>query len=358
MKRALIQLVAVLVIAGGAFLLWQALGEPAAQEEERSPAAATAVPVAVAEARVGVVLHEVEAVGTTQARETIEVVAPVAGRVTAIHFEEGGEVEEGQLLVELDRDHEEAQRREAQAQLTDVGNQLERALRLLRSQNVSQARVDELRASYAAAEARLAAAEAALDDREIRAPFAGVLGLREVSKGAFVQPQERLTTLADISLLRLDFSVPERFLARLRSGLPVRATSAAFPGQLFEGRVARMDARIDVVTRSVRVQAELDNEARRLLPGMFMSVSLGVGENLNAVLVPESAVINEGRSSYVFVVSQDRAERRDVELGQRRAGDVEIVAGVAAGEMVVILGLQRVSDGAQVRIIDAPDVNV
>mgnify|MGYP001239092366 CR=1 FL=1 len=358
MKRVLIQLIAVVAIAAGAYLLWQALGEPAAQEEERSAAGAPVIPVAVAEARLGLVLHEVAAVGTTRAREAIEVVAPVSGRIVAIHFEEGEEVEEGRLLVELEKDREEAQLREAQAHLKDVASQLERALRLLRSQNVSQARVDELQAAHAAAEARVAAAEVAVRDREIRAPFRGVVGLREVSPGAFVQPQDRLTTLDDISMLRLDFSVPERFLARLRPGLPVRARSAAFPGELFEGRVVRIDSRIDRVTRSVRLQAELNNEARRLLPGMFMSVSLSVGETLNAVLVPESAIVNEGRLSYVFVVSENRAERREVEVGQRQRGDVQLLSGVAAGELVVTLGLQRVSDGAQVRIIDAPDLNV
>ncbi|HLW27532.1 MAG TPA: efflux RND transporter periplasmic adaptor subunit [Kiloniellales bacterium] len=352
----MIQLLAVAVIAGGAYLAWQALGQPAAQEE--TAVAASAVPVAVAEAETGIVSYTVEAVGTTLARESVELVAPVAGRVIAIHFEEGEEVERGRLLIELDRDREEAELREQQAMLSDVANQLERANRLLRSQNVSQARVDELRAAYAAAEARLAMIEAALRDREIRAPFDGVVGLRDVSPGAFVQPHQRLTTLDDISILRLDFSVPERFLSRVQPGLPVRAISAAFSGTTFEGRVSRVDTRVDPVTRSLRIQAELENADRRLRPGMFMSVSLQVGEKSDAILVPEAAVVSEGRSTYVFVIAGGRAERRSVVIGQRLHGQVEIAEGLAAGEMVATLGLQHLSDGAEIKIINPQAVGV
>ena len=356
MKRSVIQLLAVAVIAGGAYLAWQALGQPAAQEE--TAVAASAVPVAVAEAETGIVSYTVEAVGTTLARESVELVAPVAGRVIAIHFEEGEEVERGRLLIELDRDREEAELREQQAMLSDVANQLERANRLLRSQNVSQARVDELRAAYAAAEARLAMIEAALRDREIRAPFDGVVGLRDVSPGAFVQPHQRLTTLDDISILRLDFSVPERFLSRVQPGLPVRAISAAFSGTTFEGRVSRVDTRVDPVTRSLRIQAELENADRRLRPGTFMSVSLQVGEKSDAILVPEAAVVSEGRSTYVFVIAGGRAERRSVVIGQRLHGQVEIAEGLAAGEMVATLGLQHLSDGAEIKIINPQAVGV
>lgn len=357
MKRSLIQLLAVLVIAAGAYVAWQALGQTAAREEAAG-GPPSAVPVAVAEAETGVVSYTVEAVGTTLAKESVEVVAPVAGRVIAIHFEEGEQVEEGRLLVELDRDVEEAQLREAQAMLTDVANQLERAHRLLRSQNVSQARVDELRASHAASEARVAAIEAALRDRRILAPFDGVVGLREVSRGAFVQPQERLTSLDDISVLRLDFSVPERFLGRVQPGLPVRAESSAFANETFEGRVARIDTRIDPVTRSLRVQAELQNDDRRLRPGMFMAVTLQVGEKSDAILVPEAAVVSEGRSTYVFVIAEGRAQRRPIVIGQRLRGEVEIAEGLTPGETVATLGLQHLSDGAEVKIINPQAVGV
>lgn len=351
MRRTILQLVAVLVIAGGAYVAWQALGEPAAREEARP--GSEAAPVAVAEARSGLVAERVEAVGTTRALEAVEVVAPVAGRVVALHFEEGEQVEQGRLLVELERTREEAQLREAQAMRDDVARQLERARRLLQSQNVAQARVDELRAGLEGAEARVAAIQAALDDKEIRAPFDGVVGLREISRGAFVQPQQRVTTLDDISRLRLDFSVPERFLGSLVEGLNVEARSAAFPDTIFDGQITRMDSRVDTVTRSVRVQAELANEERRLRPGMFMSVSLIVAQRDDAVLVPEAAVVTEGDSSYVFVIADDKAERRPVRLGQRLIGEVEIREGLAPGEQVAILGLQRLSDGVAVRIIEA-----
>ena len=354
MKRTLLQLAIVLAIAAGAYATWQALGEPAAREEAR-PEGSAAVPVAVAEARSGRVVHRVESVGTTRAREAVEVVAPVAGRVVAIHFEEGQQVEEEQLLVEIDKERESAQLREAQALRNDVASQLQRANRLLQSQNVAQARVDELRAGLAAADARVAALQAALDDKEIRAPFDGVVGLREISRGAFVQPQQRVTTLDDISSLRLDFSVPERFLSALVPGLAVEANSSAFPGQAITGRVTRIDTRVDSVTRSLRVQAELANAERRLRPGMFMGVSLTVDANDEAVLVPEAALVNEGSESYVFVIADARAERRAVTMGQRLHGEVEIRDGLAAGESVAVLGLQRLGDGMEVSIVEGDE---
>lgn len=351
MKRTLLQLVIVLAIAAGAYVAWQALGEPEAREDSRGGGSGV-VPVSIAEARVDRVVQRVESVGTTRAREAVEVVAPLAGRVAAIHFEEGEQVEQEQLLVELDSEREAAQLREAEALRDDVASQLSRANRLLQSQNVSRARVDELRAGLAAADARVAALQAALDDKEIRAPFDGVVGLREVSRGAFVQPQQRVTTLDDISSLRLDFAVPERFMGSLLPGLAVEATSAAFPDTPIMGRVTRIDTRVDSVTRSLRVQAELANEDRRLRPGMFMGVFLTVGEIEDAILVPEAALVNEGSDSYVFVIADDRAEQRAVTVGQRLHGEVEIRDGLAPGEAVAVLGLQRLGDGMEVRIVD------
>lgn len=350
MTRTLLQILAVLVIAGGAYLAWQALGEPAARENGRGGFDGP-VSVAVEEARRGRVSERVEAVGTTRAREAVEVVAQVSGRVVAINFEEGQAVEEGQVLLELERAREEAELREAEALRAEAARQLQRARQLLQGQNVAQARVDELRAALEAAEARMAVLQANLADKEIRAPFDGVVGLREISRGAFVQPQQRVTTLDDISSLRLDFAVPERFIGLLSSGLPVEAHSAAYADRVFDGEVALIDSRVDTATRSVRVQAELGNAERLLRPGMFLGVALTIAER-EAVLVPEAAVVTEGESSFVFVIAEELAQRRAVSLGQRRGGEVEILEGVAAGEQVVTLGLQRVRDGGQVRIVE------
>jgi len=350
MKRSILQILAVLIIAGGAYAAWQALGEPAAGENARGGFDGP-VSVAVEEARSGRVTERVEAVGTTRAREAVEVVAQVSGRVVAINFEEGEAVEEGRVLLELDREREEAELREAEALRAEAARQLQRARQLLQGQNVAQARVDELRAALEAAEARAAVIRSNLSDKEIRAPFDGVVGLREISRGAFVQPQQRVTTLDDISSLRLDFSVPERFIGLLSAGLPVEARSAAYPDRAFDGQVTLIDSRVDTATRSVRVQAELANEERLLRPGMFLGVALTLNER-GAVLVPEAAVVTEGESSFVFVVVEGVAERRAVRLGQRRGGEVEILEGVAAGESVVTLGLQRVRDGGEVRIVE------
>lgn len=355
MKRTILQFVLVLAIAGGAYAGWQALGELMARQEARM-AIGGPTRVAVAEARNGRVTERVESVGTTRAREAVDVVSQLSGRVVAINFEEGQAVPRGMVLVELDRVREQAELREAVALRDDAARQLQRARQLLQTQNVPEARVDELRAALEAAEARVAVIESTLEDKLIRAPFDGVVGLREISPGAFVQPQQRVTTLDDVSSLRLDFSIPERFVGLLSPGLRVEARSAAYPGQVIAGQVTRIDTRVDPVTRALRVQAELPNNDGRLRPGMFLSVGLTVSERSDAVLVPEAAVVTEGERSYVYVIADGKAERRDVRLGLRMAGEVEIREGLATGEQVVTLGLQRVRDGAEVEVVEESGV--
>lgn len=353
MKRMVVQLVVAAVLLAGGLFVWQMLadGSNGAGAPAGGPGGDRAVPVEVADARMGEVVERVEAVGTTRARESVDVVAEVSGRVAAIGFEEGERVSAGRTLIELDTAGERASLREAQAQREEVRKQLDRARQLLRTNNVPQARVDELVSVLEAASARVAMIEVRLRDREIRAPFDGVVGLREVSVGAYVGPQQRITTLDDTSVVRLEFAVPERFLGRLATGLGVSGRSAAWPGEEFDGVLTHIDTRVDPATRSVRVQAELPNTDGRLRPGMFLGVDL-IMERREAVLVPEEAIVSEGQRHSVFVIANGRAERRQVALGVRTRGEVELREGVHADEPVVVLGLQRVRDGASVRILN------
>lgn len=355
MKRMLVQLVLAAVLVAGGLFAWQMLagGGPAGGPAQGPGGGNQAVPVEVESARLGEVVERVEAVGTTRARESIDVVAEVAGRVAVIAFEEGARVAAGDTLVELDMASERASLREAQAQREDVRKQLERARQLLRTNNVPQARVDELGSTLEAASARVAIFETRLRDREIRAPFDGVVGMREISMGAYVAPQQRITTLDDTEVMRLEFSVPEHFLGRLGTGLGVAARSAAWPGEAFDGTLSHIDTRVDPATRSVRVQAELPNADGRLRPGMFLGVDLILARR-EAVLVPEEAVVSEGVRHSVFVIEDGKAVRRAVTLGLRTRGEVELREGVRAGEAVVVLGLQRMRDGAAVRILNRP----
>ena len=351
--RIVYQLLGAAVLVAGGIGVWWVLDQ--AGEGNASAAAGHGggggpVPVEVVTARTDTVERTVVAVGTTLARESVDVVAEVPGRIRSINFEEGQRVEEGDVLFELDRRREEAEVRELQAQVDDARVRYRRSRALFEDNSVSEAQVDEDRAALQTAEARLSAAETRLDERFIRAPFDGVTGLREISTGAYVTAGTPLTTLDDIASMRLEFSVPERFLGLLVPGLGVSAASVGFEDREFEGEVVRLGTRIDPVSRSVRVQSELDNEAGLLRPGMFMTVRLVLDSRDDAVMLPEEALLPEGERVFVFRINGETAERLEVRTGARRDGMVEITEGLAAGDLVVVAGLQRLRDGATVRI--------
>lgn len=344
------QIIAILVIVTVAGAAWYLTAQTAGSPIEEAGQVDPTVLVEIADARIDTITQHVEAVGTLRAKQSIEIKANASGQITGIRFEAGEQVERGEILVTLDREIEEANAAEARAMLQDAETQYERARQLLANRTVAQAQVDALNAAFAAARARLAAAERRLRDRQIRAPFAGVVGLREVDLGARINEDTVVTTLDDLSAVELEFSVPGIFYGRIRQGQTVAATTASFPDKIFEGRIASIDTRIDPIARSFRVRAELPNPDNTLPAGLFMVVRVTVGSRPNAVIIPEEAVMAEGRSTYVFRVHDGIAERVEVELGHRRVGEVEVIKGLQAGDVVVVAGLQRLRDGVPVRV--------
>ena len=335
---------------GGWFWLTAPHNSSAEQGAGDGPRAA---PVEVAEARLGTVVEEVEAVGTTRAHQSIDVVPTVAGLVRRIAFAEGQRVAAGDLLVELDSEQERAAVRESEAELENIRLQLDRARQLLQSRNVPEARVGELRTQLAAAEARLAGARSRLDERQIRAPFDGVVGLRQVSVGSYVDDSTVLTTLDDLSVVELDFAVPEGLFGAVRRGQRVIAAGRAYGGEPFEGVVTSVGTRIDPATRAFEVRAELPNPDDRLPDGLFMTVRLVLAERDDAVLVPEAALVAEADRRYVFVVQDGVAARTDIEIGRRLdEGEVEVTAGLEPGTPVVVKGQQGLRDGAPARVVE------
>jgi membrane fusion protein, multidrug efflux system len=312
--------------------------------------------------RTGRVVETRDAVGTVRAFESITVTAKVPGVVQEIAFGEGQIVNANDVLVRLDSDERRAdietavaETRRAVAQRDELNTRLERAVALRRSGAGTEAVVADLTAqvkglesAIAAAEARRRAAEARLEDLVIRAPFGGRLGTRSVSLGAYVSPGTRITTLDDLTKVRLDFAVPENLLDQLKPGQVVRARSAAFGERLFDGKVALIDPRIEPTTRSVRLTAEFENKDEALKPGMFLSVAIEVSNKENAVVVPEEAVVSEGLRHVVFLVKDGKIERRVIRIGQRQAARVEVVEGLQPGETLVVRGVQRVRAGAPV----------
>ncbi|MGO4523859.1 efflux RND transporter periplasmic adaptor subunit [Microvirga sp. 2MCAF35] len=312
--------------------------------------------------KTGRIVETRESVGTVRAYESITVTAKVAGIVGEIGFTEGQKVKAGDMLVQFDAAERRAEIEQtiaeanrAEALRNEVAIKLERAQALSRTGAGTGAQVEDLTAqmkslegSIASARAQRKAAEARLEDLMIRAPFAGRVGTRSVSLGAYVAPGTRITSLDDLSKIRLDFAVPENLLGRLKPGQTVNATSAAYKGRTFKGSVSTIDPRVDQTTRTARLTAEFDNSDEALKPGMFLSVALEVSTKDDAVVVPEEAIVSEGLRHVIYPVKDSKVERRVITIGQRQGGKVEVVEGLKAGETIVVLGVQRVRPGAEV----------
>jgi len=314
-------------------------------------AAAMAPPVAIALVERVTLQDRIESLGRLRANESIDVVSEEAGIVEKIFFAEGQHSDSGALLLRLDSREEQAELAAAQAELAEARKQYDRLADLAARNVATAARLDEQTAALHRAQANLQVAEAALAKREVRAPFAGRLGIRRVSPGALVGPGVVITTLDDLSVLKLEFSVPETFSASVEPGMRVDATATAFPGRRFTGAVATVGSRIDPATRAFQVQALLPNPDLKLRPGMLLSVDLYSAPR-QSVRIPEEAVQALADELFVYVVEDGIAQRRSVRLGARRDGMAEVTAGLAAGERVVVRGLQALRDGTPVRIVE------
>jgi membrane fusion protein (multidrug efflux system) len=318
--------------------------------EARTQSAPTnaAVSVVTADARIEQMGIDIEAVGTTRANESIQVTSRASNTITAIRFNEGDFVEQGTVLVEMDDRQVQAALAGAEAALVRSRSQYDRGRDLSARQAMSAADLEQTEATLKGDQARVGAARANLADTVIRAPFKGQTGFRQVSVGSYVSAGTAITTLDDTTVIKLDFTVPETYLFLLRRGLPVKAGATGLPGRVFAGEVTNIDARVDPVTRSITVRAELPNAEGLLRQGMFMTVAVQ-GQVEPTLLVPEEALVPERGRTYVFVVRNGVVERREVKTGKRKPGDVEIVEGLAEHDHVVVEGTQNVRDGMAVQ---------
>lgn len=294
--------------------------------------------------------QDMEAIGTARANEALDVTAKISNRVTAIRFREGQQVKAGDVLVEFDSEQVRANLAEAQAQLGDSRSQFNRSRELFATRALSEAQLDQLQAALSVNEARVAGARSQLNDTIISAPFSGRVGLRHVSVGSLVSPGTVITTLDDTSIIKLDFSVPEVFLATVKEGLEISAGTTAYAGEVFKGKVSSIDSRLDPVSRALIVRAKIENGDGRLKPGMLMTVKLMRAE-APALLIPEQALVPEGDQKFVFAVRDGKAVKTEVRTGRRRPGEVEIVAGIGEGDVIVIEGTQKLREGAPVKPI-------
>jgi membrane fusion protein (multidrug efflux system) len=341
--------VAMVAVAGGAW--WFFYFEQPQAEGAPGPAApgAMAVPVEVAAVQVGPIQRRLTAVGSVRSNESVVIRPEVAGRLADIRFDEGQRVAQGQPLIILDDSIYRAEVEEAEASLELSRANHERALDLLkRGAGTTKAR-DEAVAELRQDEAALELAKARLDKTVIRAPFEGMVGLRKVSVGDFVNVGQDMVNLEQIDPLKADFRVGEVYLGAVRPGQRIELGVDAFPGESFAGEVYAIDPLIDESGRSIVLRARLPNPDNRLRPGLFVRVALVLNERNDAIQVPEQALVPQGQDQFVFRVVEGKAALTKVKAGIRRNGMVEITEGLGADDQVVTAGQLKIRDGAPVK---------
>ena len=307
--------------------------------------------VIVAQAQVRSFPLSAEALGNARANESINIRPKITATLTEILFEEGQEVEAGDVLVKLDNLEQVADLAAARAALVDTQASYNRSSELFRTNVVAKSQLLQDEAKKIADEAMVSVAEKRFADTIVRAPFAGRIGLRRVSLGSLLDPDTVITTLDDTHIIKVDFDLPEIYLSRLEPGLKVLAHSAAYPDRDFAGAVSSVDTRVDPVSRSVRVRSVMQNPDGYLRPGMFLTVIL-LNDTVEALVIPERALIPERSVQYVYVVGDNQlVEQRVVQIGRRRPGEVEILDGLSAGEVVIVDGTQKARDGQPVKVL-------
>ena len=304
--------------------------------------------VTVARVRKDQVFDTVEALGTAQANESVTINAKVTDTVRHVNFSDGDYVNAGTVLAELTNQEETASLAEARANLEDAQNDLRRQEDISAKGLGSKSALDSARSKVAAQQARYDAVVARLKDRLILAPFGGLLGFRQVSPGTMVSPNTSITTIDDISTIKLDFTVPEAFLGSMTQGARVIAQSVSYPGRNFEGLVKTVGSRIDPITRAATVRALVPNSDHALRPGMLLTVQVLTTQHL-ALVVAESAVFQVQNRAYVYRVEDFVAHQQQVQVGSRHFGTAEVLTGLNDGDLIVVEGIVKLREGLKVR---------
>jgi membrane fusion protein, multidrug efflux system len=308
------------------------------------------IAVEVAEVKLGPISTRVSALGTLQASQSVTIQPEIAGKVVKVGFREGDRVKAGTVLVELDRSILAAETEQAKTTLELAEANHKRSETLARQGTGTMRSLDESIAALQNARASVELARARLQKVSIAAPFDGVIGLSDVAIGRFMSPGDRIVNLEAIDPLKVDFRVPELFLGALRIGQPVAIAVDAFPDREFRGEVYAIDPLVDVEGRAVRLRARVGNANGMLRPGLFARVELTVDQRQSAMLLPEATLVPQGQDRFVYLVDDGKVTYTKVEIGERRAGQVEIKRGVKPGDQVVTAGQIKLFNGAAVTI--------
>ncbi|WP_397473506.1 efflux RND transporter periplasmic adaptor subunit [Pusillimonas sp.] len=329
-----------------------ALGNAGAAQPGQAAAAPSGTRVEVAPAVLESMPRSVSAVGTLRSRDSVVLRSEITGRIIEINIEEGGKVEQGQVVLRLDDSVAKAQLQQAEASLALAASQDRRAGELTRQGFISKQARDEAASQLQVQRAAVALAKAQLQKNTIVAPFDGLIGLRNVSVGDYVGPGDTLVPIESVDPLQVDFRIPEQYLPLVHPGLKLLLSFDALPDMVREGEVSAINPSIDVGGRSILLRANVGNADDTLRPGVFARVELRFADD-RVLTVPETALVPSGEDRFVFRVVNGSVERVTVRIGQRRSGRIEITSGLNEGDEVVVAGLQKISDGAAV-VVDRP----
>lgn len=336
------------IVAAGGWLYWQKQQVPAAVPSKASLPKSASLVITAKVVKDDFAL-DLDAIGTVQAFESADISSNVTERVTEITFKDGDFVKKGTPLAKLSDSEEQAMLASAKATLAEEEREIARLQKLVKDGAAPEARLQERLTLADIARSKIRESEARLADRQITAPFDGWLGLRRISAGALVSPGKVIASLDKIDLVKIDFSVPETYLGRVKPGTDITASAETLKGRRFGGKLAHLDSRLDPVTRSVAARAEVPNADLELKPGMLVMVTLKVEPHLS-LAVPERALVPIGAKAYVFTITDGKARRLEVKTGLRKPGVVEIRAGLQEGQIIVADGLVGLQDGASVQV--------
>ena len=325
-----------------------------AKPAQPAPAAPAGLPVKASPVKLARMSDDVTAVGSLLAEESVVIRPELDGRITALHFQEGQAVPAGARLVSLDSSEYEAQLAAVRADLKTEMQRLTRTRELQQQNFISKDALEVQVGNVDRLKAREAEAESKLSKANIRAPFAGTVGLRMVSPGAYVKAGQDIVRMESIGSLKVDFRIPETFLSKVKSNQEIVVNVDAYPNENFTGRVYAVEPMVDERTRTVAMRARIPNQSNKLKPGMFVRVAVTLESRPNAVVVAEEAIWPQGKDNYVFNVVDGKAALTKVEVGNRQPGKVEIVKGLAANDVVVTEGQIKLRDGAAVTVIAPP----
>lgn len=317
-------------------------------------------PVIVAPVKATTIAGEIQALGSLHAIESVNLISQVNEYITAINFNDGQRVKKGDVLIIMNSADEQALLAEEQARLNEAQRQVNR-LSILADRNItSKSALDAQKSLLAVSKAKIQGIQTAIDKRTLKAPFEGVMGLRQISLGTLAQPGMQLATLDNDNKMKLDFTVSADYLSQLQPGLSVQATTTAYPERTFSGSLSGLDSRINPVTRMISGRVIIDNSERLLKTGLLMRLTLAAADK-PALLIPEEALISEGGQHFVYIINDQQAtitvRKQAIKIGTRPRGSIAVSDGLEAGQQVVIHGALRINEGAAVSITAVKKAN-